>query len=50
MFDRIIFMENGSIKWIGPPNEITNQPFYDEFSKLLKSKDYKENNNNINNK
>ena len=50
MFDRIIFMENGTIKWIGPPNEIINQPFYDEFSKLLKSNDNNEKSNDINNK
>ena len=50
MFDRIIFMEYGTIKWVGPPNEITNQPFYDEFSKLLKMKDNDESNNNINKK
>ena len=42
MFDRIIFMEEGNIKWCGPPKEIISQSFYEEYSKLIK--------NNINNK
>ena len=36
-FDRIIFMEDGKIKWFGPPKEIYFQPFYDEFSKFIKN-------------
>ena len=36
MFDRIIFMEGGKIKWNGPPKEIILQSFYEEFSKLIK--------------
>ena len=36
MFDRIIFMEEGKIKWIGPPREIISQSFYKEFSKHIK--------------
>ena len=44
-FDRIIFMETGSIKWIGPPQEILNQSFYDEFSKLINKNNNNENSN-----
>ena len=44
MFDRVIFMEDGKIKWFGPSKEIINQPFYEEFSKIIKN-----NNNDIEN-
>ena len=37
MFDRVIFMEDGKIKWFGPPKELTTQPFYEEFSKLIQN-------------
>ena len=43
-FDRIIFMEDGKIKWSGPPKEIFSQSFYDEFSKFVKKNDIKNNN------
>ena len=37
MFDRVIFMEEGKIKWFGPPKELTSQSFYEEFSKLIQN-------------
>ena len=37
MFDRVIFMEEGKIKWFGPPKELTTQSFYEEFSKLIQN-------------
>ena len=43
-FDRIIFMEDGKIKWSGPPKEIFSQSFYDEFYKFVKKNDIKNNN------
>ena len=54
MFDRVIFMEDGKIKWFGPPKELTTQSFYEEFSKLIQnnktdidnSKDNQENSTN----
>jgi ATP-binding cassette subfamily C (CFTR/MRP) protein 1 len=36
--DRIIYMENGEISWVGTYDEITNQPFFAEFSTKLKTK------------
>jgi len=37
MFDRVIFMEEGKIKWFGLPKELTSQSFYEEFSKLIQN-------------
>ena len=45
MFNRIIFMQKGAIEWIGYPKDIINQPFYDEFSKLLQNKENREDKN-----
>ena len=44
MFDRVIFMEEGKIKWCGTPKEIINRSFYEEFSKLIKNKSFDKNN------
>jgi ATP-binding cassette subfamily C (CFTR/MRP) protein 1 len=43
--DRIIYMENGEISWVGTYEEISSQPFYAEFSTKLKTKNSLENEN-----
>ena len=41
-FDKIIFMNNGHIEWMGTYNEIINQEFYAEFVKNIEKKESEE--------
>ena len=54
LFDKIIFMEEGKIRFFGPTKELFNLPFYLEFSKQIENlykndyKNKKEEDNDIN--
>ena len=48
-FDKVFYINQGEIKFIGDPNELEKQDFYQEFKMAKERKKSKENNNNVNN-